>query len=234
MAAPPPPPTPTPAPLLGTAVGEMQLRAETEGPRAASVPAGSSGDECGAGSPRSDAAQPPLQASEVGGEAEGDEGKTGEIDFTQVPTQLEAALGTFDLEETLRPTLINVGEEWSKTSQKAILGKPSTTALDSALQRTEKDKAFDLLDALSRSGGIPLSFTDLHVIIAATHIFDASLIETVVCQNLNPIEKLEISSLVVARTVQGAPAASLIHPAHRGRLLRFSAPPPELLPPLVE
>jgi hypothetical protein len=37
---------------------------------------------------------------------------------------------------------------------------------------SEKKKAFDLLDALSKSGGVPLQFTDFHVLIVATHCFD--------------------------------------------------------------
>ena len=51
-----------------------------------------------------------------------------------------------------------------------------------------------------------------HVVLAVTHRFDDSLIETVVAKNVNPIEKLERSALLVAETVQALPAPSLVRP----------------------
>jgi hypothetical protein len=59
-------------------------------------------------------------------------------------------------------------------------GKLVQTNLDSSAQKTEKDKAFDLLDALSRSGALPIACAELHVMVAATHCFDKSLIGTVI------------------------------------------------------
>ena len=83
----------------------------------------------------------------------------------------------------------------------------------------EKNKAFDLLDALSRSGALPIECASLHVIVAATHRFDQSLMETVIQENVNPIEKLERSSLIVASTVHGtASAADLLQPREVARI----------------
>ena len=44
---------------------------------------------------------------------------------------------------------------------------------------------------------------------AATHAFDQSLLDTVIQQNVNPIEKLEKSSLLVATSVHEAPAVQV-------------------------
>lgn len=57
-------------------------------------------------------------------------------------------------------------------------------------QEEEKKQAFDLLDALSRSGSLDVDYASLHVVVAATHCFAESLMNTVVKDNINPIEKV--------------------------------------------
>ena len=110
----------------------------------------------------------------------------------------------------MRPSKLEVGEAWEKRSQRALLGDPVEETLRAAEQRSEKDRAFDLLDALSCSGAIPLEAVSLHAVVAATHCFDSSLMDTVVVKNVNPIEKLEHSSLLLATTVHELPAERLL------------------------
>ena len=98
-------------------------------------------------------------------------------------------------------------------SQKGLLSAPKQTTYDADRLATEKRKAFELLDALTRSGAIPLLSTQLHVVVAATHAFDHDVAETVIRDNVNPILKAERSSLLVASTLFGAAPRTLVEPS---------------------
>ena len=96
-----------------------------------------------------------------------------------------------------------------------------------AEQKDAKSKAFDLLDALTRSGVLPiLTGASLHVVLATTHCFDRSLMNTIVKDNINPIEKVERSSVIVASLIHGAPVQDMIEDS---ALERIRATIPELL-----
>ena len=76
--------------------------------------------------------------------------------------------------------------------------------------------------ALSRSGALPLEEASLHVVIAATHCFDKTLLETVIEENVNPIEKVERSVVIVASTIHQKPASALLNDDQRERFLRYA------------
>jgi hypothetical protein len=146
------------------------------------------------------------------------------VDFTSIPAALDAAYLELDEDASLRSTIINIGTSWTKKQQKALLADPETITLGEIELAEEKNKAFDLLDALSKSGDLLIDEAALHVIVAATHCFDKSLINTVVQDNLNPIEKLERSSLIIATTIHETAAIALIKPDAVERIKTFSAP----------
>ena len=165
----------------------------------------------------------PLQSKETFGEKSNFLGQTNStnsdinshtIDFTKVPSTLEGRFEEFDTDNSLRPTIINFGDSWEKRSFRSLRGKPVESILGAKEQDDEKRKCFDLLDALSCSGSLEIDCASLHVIVAATHCFDESIIDTVVQQNINPIEKLERSLLIVASTIQDKPARELVRAAH--------------------
>ncbi|CAJ1353717.1 unnamed protein product [Effrenium voratum] len=149
-------------------------------------------------------------------------GPEGGMDYTQLPHLLDANYLKFDTEAKLRPTTIKLGPLWTKQEQPGFLGALEKRQLDAGAQRTETQQAFDLLDALSRSGAMTLDQTSLHVVLAATHCFDETVIDTAVKQNDNPIEKLERRSmLIVASTIHRKAPSLLLRPPEVERI-RFA------------
>jgi len=165
-----------------------------------------------------------------GGGADGSADGALAVDFTRVPVELDSRLEELDSDGAMRPTKIKVGERWTKRAQKALLAPPTTATLLKADHEQEKQKAFDLLDALSRGGSLPIDCASLHVLVAATHCFDDALLDTLVVKNVNPIEKLERSSLIVAETIQGVRAPELVKAEVYEALAAYGAGP-ALLPP---
>lgn len=143
-------------------------------------------------------------------------------DFTKVPTILDKKYEDLSDGCNLRPTIINVESDWEKSSQKSLLSQPTTSVLGKTQQVSEKNKAFDLLDALSRSGSLSVDAAELHVIIAATHCFVKDVVDTVIQDNVNPIEKVEKSNLIVATTVHDRPALEILKEEHVIRVATYS------------
>ena len=56
------------------------------------------------------------------------------------------------------------------------------------------------------------------MVIAATHCFAKSVVDCVVQDSVNPIEKLEKSSLIVASAVHQQSVEQMINPQHLPRL----------------
>jgi hypothetical protein len=154
----------------------------------------------------------PLQA-----EGDGDP-----LDYTKIPGNLDKKFEELDEDSALRPTIINPGDTWSRTSQKGLLSQPATSTLRADDQKRERNKAFDLLDALSKSGALTVDHASLHVVLAATHCFDRTLVDTVIQANVNPIEKVERSLMIVATTVHRLPASELLMEDQRERFLTYS------------
>ncbi|KAL3793709.1 hypothetical protein ACHAW5_008056 [Stephanodiscus triporus] len=135
------------------------------------------------------------------------------VDFTLIPQILDEAIEKCAQSTALRSTTIKTGN-WRRSRQENLLTNPKQMQLSKDDTKKERNKAFDLLDALSRSGCFPIAYSDLHVIVAVTHCFDKDVMSTVVCDNVNPIEKLECSTLILASAVHGVPARKLIGDAN--------------------
>lgn len=145
------------------------------------------------------------------------------FDFTAIPHLLDARMAKLDVDGALRPTIVTASPgNWSRTFQRSLMTDPETKSLSNQDKATEKNKAFDLLDALSRSGALDVDDCELHVVLTAMHRFDRSLLQTVVEDNINPIDKVERSTLIFAEVVHDAPVAELIKTDHLERVQTVS------------
>lgn len=157
--------------------------------------------------------------------AEASFSKNDTVDFTAMPKVLDRAIERNDKDASIRSTTIQTAKDgWIRHRQLNLLSKAQKSRLTSAEIESERNKAFDLLDALSRSGSLDIPFSELHVLLCATHRFEKSVMETVIQDNINPIEKLELSTLVMASTVLDVPAHRLIRDETKGRMLAESFP----------
>ena len=146
---------------------------------------------------------------------------SGGRDLTSIPNELDDKYLKLDLDGTLRPTVIrvNAGRNWTKKFQRNLLSKSETKSLGKSELKEERDAAFDLLDALSRSGALDINCAELHVVVAATHRFARTVVDTVIMDNVNPIEKVERSVLIVGTTIHQQPdAGALLQAEHVKRV----------------
>eukprot|EP00339_Tiarina_fusa_P021804 CAMPEP_0117014176 /NCGR_PEP_ID=MMETSP0472-20121206/11550_1 /TAXON_ID=693140 ORGANISM="Tiarina fusus, Strain LIS" /NCGR_SAMPLE_ID=MMETSP0472 /ASSEMBLY_ACC=CAM_ASM_000603 /LENGTH=684 /DNA_ID=CAMNT_0004717671 /DNA_START=752 /DNA_END=2806 /DNA_ORIENTATION=- len=140
------------------------------------------------------------------------------LDFTKLPGILNKRFDELDTDAALHATILKTGEIWNKKFQKGLLSDQEEETLGEEKQQLEKSKAFDLLDALSRSGALTIDAASFHVVVAATHCFDETLINTIVKDNVNPIEKVERSSLIISSTIHEESPSELIKEEHLERV----------------
>ena len=147
-------------------------------------------------------------------------------DLTSIPELMDSKFESFGSDEfggAVRSTTIEIGDQWNKKYQKNLLSKSITKNLTNDDKKSERNKAYDLLDALSRSGVLPLLHSELHVVIAATHCFDKSVVNTVVQDNTNPIEKIERSNILLASTIHDVEIETLLsNDIDRGRIAEMT------------
>jgi len=148
-------------------------------------------------------------------------------DYTKLPNALNKNYDEYDDDNCLRPTKLTLADSsWTLSSQDGLLSKPKTTNPNKSDQDKRKNAAFDLLDALTKSGVLSITEASLHVIVMATHCFADSIMDTVLKRNVNPIEKVERSQLIMCSTVQQKPIAELINERD---YLRISGGKPKIL-----
>jgi len=144
------------------------------------------------------------------------------IDYTKVPGTLDSKFEKLDEDSALGATIVSASDTWTKKYQKGLLSPQEEQTVLTPEQVQEKNKAFDLLDALTKSGALPVFDGALHVVLAATHSFDKVIMDTLVQDNVNPIEKVERSTLIVATTIHGKSVEELVVESEYERVKTYS------------
>jgi hypothetical protein len=142
--------------------------------------------------------------------------------FLAIPALMDSRFEEYDKKGEIRATIVKAGPSWARKTFKGLLSPEESQVLYSDDHKREKSKAFDLLDALTKSGGMKVDDATLHVFIAATHMFENTVMDTIVCEGRNPIEALERSSIVIAATIYGKTQQEVIAPAFRNDISSFS------------
>lgn len=178
-------------------------------------------------SPASDQKQPQQQPSQ---DRAGGDGKD-DVDITALPNLLNDRMDKLDQDDALRPTIIKPGKQWKAKTYAGILSPATNKVLggDKELKQ-ETNQAYDLLDALSKGGTLPIESSDLYVFMASTHYFAQSLTETIIEENVNPIEPAERSALILAATVHGTAPAEMLTTQMRPRVEQYAQHIFEALP----
>ena len=222
MAMPPPPPPPPSSSALALAAPAFSFGVPAAAVKhvAAALPrpaasAAQVGDVPASAAPVGD-----VPADEYEADADADDADaSGGRDLTKMPAVMDAAFERLDHDNALRPTVITPSSPWSMKRLPSLLARAATTStLYEDEQYEAKAAAFDLLDALSRSGALAMEHAALHVIVGATHCFDDSLLDVVCAQSVNPIEKVERSTIIMASTIHGLPPPELLRREQRARI----------------
>jgi len=119
---------------------------------------------------------PPLHASDMALGAP--------IDYTKLPGAIDSSIDKLLDGAPVRPTSLEVEGAWSKETSPYLLGARQTLSLDADALVDERNRAFDLLDALTKSGELLLYDASVHVVLASTHTFEQSVFHTVTRDNI--------------------------------------------------
>jgi len=157
-------------------------------------------------------------------------GETSSNDFTLIPKIIDAHLEEHDKDGALRSTIVKAGTDWTRRRQENLLLPMVEDVLTSSEIDQEKQKAFDLLIALSRSGSLPIEKSELHIIIAVSHCFESDIMDTIISENVNPIDKVEKSLLLIGSVIHNQPASALLASGNESDPPSKVAEPPALQP----
>ncbi len=129
-------------------------------------------------------------------------------DFTSMPKLIDAKLDE-QSEGALKSTIIKTGQLWERRRKENLL-LPSQRSYLNEEKKSEKNKAIDLLKAISRSGSLPIAKSDLHVIVSVSHCFHKNVLSTVIQDNINPIEQVEKSLLMIGSLIHSVEPPMLL------------------------
>jgi hypothetical protein len=142
--------------------------------------------------------------------------------YTDFPRAIEKRFEVYQTDVPTRPTIIKLGSVFTHKKTVGLISAPVTDTLGESEQKTQLAKALDLIDALTKSGDLPLSDCQVHIINASTQYFEDTLMDTLIKKNRNPIEPLERSTMILASFLHSAGVSELVNDEEKERLLKYS------------
>ena len=109
-------------------------------------------------------------------------------EFSKVPGSLEDALKDIS---SVRTGKFKVSRDWKRRRKPSLLLPPVQKVLSKTDQKNEKSDCFDLLEALTRCGELEIENAELHVVTASCYCFEKSVLDTLILDNVNPIEETD-------------------------------------------
>lgn len=131
----------------------------------------------------------------------GEQSNLVELDIAGVQERVQARLATVP-GNALRPTIINVSSSWIRQSTPLVGSVPPKEPLSLETQEKAHRAVQSLLCVLSNDGAIPLAHTRLDIIVGVTSYFDKSVIDTVIQDNINPLDRVCSSSLLLSNALR--------------------------------
>ena len=216
--APPPPPAPggAPPPPPGAAAPPPPPGGGAPPP----PPSPSSGEVSSPQEPSKQPEEKKETTPSLESEGFGSEGE--DRDVTKVPVELDGKFDKLDPEGAVRPTILKFEGDWWMKSFESLLSLPKFESMGKEKQGKQKDKAFDLLDSITRSGAIPYVGGQLHVVTVLTHCFDDSLINTLWLESVNPIERVEATGLIAASVIHQVSPSEMVVDSAREKIEKYS------------
>ena len=131
------------------------------------------------------------------------------LNFSHIPKILDARILQEDKDGSLKSTIIKTGPFFHRSRHPNIIQDAVKSILESSQVQDEKNRAMDLLTAISRSGSFPIESSELHVIVGMTHCFPKQIMETIIEDNVNPIQKVEHSLRMIASVIHDKPIETM-------------------------
>jgi hypothetical protein len=120
-----------------------------------------------------------------------------DMNFMVLAKKLDQEFGMLK-SKNARPTIITLGQKWTRVSYESLISKESKFKIfDKDEKKVEENSTFDLLDCITRSGNLEIHDATLHIIVPITHSFDDTLIDTVIKENINPIDSFNETMSVI-------------------------------------
>lgn len=173
------------------------------------------------GEPVEEEPEPESEEDESAAASSSAHGELNPCDITSLPKLLDKRIEAWDPESSIRPTIIKTPTSWTRRRNASLLSSRHSTSLDSASLEDERKAALDFLDYLSRSGSLQLKHTTLHVVIALTQCFKRDLIDTLIHENLNPIDRLDRAVVLISSVLRDTAPSELVRQTAACHLARL-------------